>query len=477
MPVVGDALGDHDATELAELIRRGEVQPIELVDAAIARIEARDPQLNSVIHRQFERARRDAAGSLPDGPFRGVPFLFKDLGCEEAGEPHHQGMTALRDAGWRATADNDLAVAFRACGLIPLGRTNVPELALMGTTEPDAYGPTHNPWNLTHSPGGSSGGSAAAVAAGLVPAAHANDIAGSIRIPAAQCGLVGLKPTRGRVLAGRPADPAVAMNTEGVVTRTVRDTAGLLDAITDRSQAGPWPAPPLPAPLAGEVGRDPGRLRVGVCTRAFTGADVDDGCVTAVTDSAALLAGLGHDVEDGAPEALFDPDLIAGTRTLFAANAAAVLDDWAAQLGRELGEADVEPLTWQIVHAGRAVTGAEVLRVLDRQHQLARRAAAWWRGPGRPGFDILVTPTTADPGLPLGVYKHGYSPGRASAFTRVFNATGQPALSLPLGWPADGLPRGVQFVAAYGREDVLVRLGAQLEQAAPWSQRWPEIGR
>ena len=278
MPVVGDVLGDHDATGLAELVRRGEVQPIELVDAAVARIEALDPQLNSVIHRQFERARREAGGPLPDGPFRGVPFLFKDVGCEEAGEPHHQGMRALRDAEWRANADSELALAFRACGLIPLGRTNVPELALMGTTEPDAYGPTHNPWNLGRSPGGSSGGSAAAVAAGLVPAAHANDIAGSIRIPASQCGLVGLKPTRGRVVAGRRADPAVGMNTEGVLTRTIRDTAGLLDAITDRGLRGPWPAPPLPGPLAAEVGRDPGRLRVGVCVKAFTGADVDAGC-------------------------------------------------------------------------------------------------------------------------------------------------------------------------------------------------------
>jgi amidase len=472
---VGDVLGDHDATGLAEMVRRGDVHPIELVDAAVARIEALDPQLNSVIHRQFERARREAGGPLPEGPFRGVPFLLKDIGCEEAGEPHHQGMRALREAGWRATADSELAVAFRACGLIPLGRTNVPELALMGTTEPDAYGPTHNPWNVDHSPGGSSGGSAAAVAAGLVPAAHANDIAGSIRIPAAQCGLVGLKPTRGRIFPGRAADPAVGMNTEGVLTRTIRDTAGLLDAIVDRGQAGPWPAPPLRGPLTDEVARHPGRLRVGVCIGAFTGAEVEEGCAAAATEAAALLADLGHDVEEGAPNELFARDLLDGTRSLFTANAAAVVDDWAARLGRELGEADLEPLTWQIVHAGRAVTGAELLTVLDRQHELSRRAATWWRGPGREGFDILLSPTTADPGLRLGDYKQGYSPGRASAFTRVFNATGQPALSLPLGWPADGLPRGVQFVAAYGREDVLVRLGSQIEAAAPWAHRTPPL--
>ena len=404
-----------------------------------------------------------------------MPFLFKDIGCEEAGEPHHQGMRALREAQFRGTTDSELSIVFRACGLIPLGRTNVPELALMGTTEPDAYGPTHNPWNLDHSPGGSSGGSAAAVAAGLVPAAHANDIAGSIRIPASQCGLVGLKPTRGRVLPGRPADPAVGMNTEGVLTRTVRDTAGLLDAIADSGRTGPWPAPPLRGPLTEEVGREPGRLRVGVCIGAFTGADVEEGCAAAATEAAALLAELGHDVDVGAPNELFARELLDGTRALFSANAAAALDDWSARLGRQLGEADVEPLTWQTVQAGRRVTGAELLAVLDRQHELSTQAASWWRGPDREGFDILLTPTTADPGLRLGDYKQGYSPGRASAFTRVFNATGQPVLSLPLGWPDDGLPRGVQFVAAYGREDVLVRLGSQLEAAAPWAHRSPPL--
>ena len=475
MPVVGDVLGDHDATGLAELVRRGEVEPIELIDAAVARIEARDPQLNSVIHRQFERARREAGGPIPDGPFRGVPFLFKDVGCEEVGEPHHQGMRALRDAEWRANVDSELALVFRGCGLIPLGRTNVPELALMGTTEPDAYGPTHNPWNLGRSPGGSSGGSGAAVAAGFVPAAHANDIAGSIRIPASQCGLVGLKPTRGRVVAGRSTDPAVGMNTEGVLTRTIRDTAGLLDAISDRGLCGPWPAPPLPGSLAAEVGRDPGRLRVGVCVRAFTGVDVDAECAQAATTAATLLETLGHDVDEAAPPELFEADLLTGSRTLFNANAAATLADWATRLGRSLDEADVEPLTWQMVEAGRAVTGADVLTILDRQHELSRQATKWWRGPDRDGFDILLTPATAEPGPPLGAYKQGYTPGRAGAFSRVFNATGQPALSLPLGWPADGLPRGVQFVAAYGREDVLVRLGAQLEQAAPWAHRKPPL--
>ena len=428
-----------------------------------------------MIHRQFERAREEAAGALPDGPFTGVPFLLKDLGCEEAGEPHHQGMRALRDAGWRARRDSALALAFRAAGLVPLGRTNVPELALMGTTEPDAYGPTHNPWDLDRSPGGSSGGSGAAVAAGLVPAAHATDIAGSIRIPAAQCGLVGLKPTRGRTVSGRAGDYAVGMNTDGVVTRSVRDTAALLDAVAASATDGPWPAPALPGPLAAELGVDPGRLRIGVCVRAFNDADVEEGCVAAARDVARLLDRLGHDVEEDAPAALFEPDLLADSRTLLATHAAAEVEAWSSRLGRSLGEADLEPLTWRMVEQGRVVTGAEVLAALDRQHELAARAMSWWRASGDDGYDVLVTPTTAEPGPPLGAYKQGYTPGRAGVFARVFNATGQPALSLPLGWPADGLPRGVQFVAAYGREDLLVRLGSQLERAAPWSDRRPPI--
>jgi amidase len=471
---VTDVLGDNDATALADLVRRGEVSPRQLVDAAIARIEAIDPQVNAVIHRQFDRARRDADGELPDGPFRGVPFLLKDHHGYEAGEPHHQGMRALRAAGWRATDDSDFARRVRAVGLVPLGRTNVPELAMMGTTEPEAYGPTGNPWNVGHSTGGSSGGAAAAVAAGLVPAAHANDIAGSIRIPASHCGLVGLKPTRGRVVLGRATDPAVGMNVEGVVTRTMRDTAGMLDALTDTARTGPWPAPPLPRPLTAELDQDPGRLRVGLCVEAFNGAEVDGECVAAAAAAAALLGDFGHDVEEAAPRPLFEPDLLAGARTLLAVHAVAEVAAWSKVLGRELGASDVEPATWQAVEEGRQVQGSEVLDVLTRQQEIVRRALSWWDG-GSGGFDLLVTPTTAEPGPPLGAYKAGYQPGRASAFTRVFNATGQPALSLPLGWPADGLPRGVQLVAGYGREDVLVRVGFQLEAARPWADRRPPV--
>src|SRR5437764_796398 len=235
----------EDATALAALVRRGDAHPRQLVEAAIERIEALDPALNAVIHRQFDRARRDAEGPLPAGPFRGVPFLLKDYSCGEAGEPQHHGMRALRDAGWRATADSALARRFRAAGLIPLGRTNTPELAVMGTTEPDAYGPTHNPWGLDRSPGGSSGGSAAAVAAGMVPIAHGNDGGGSTRIPAACCGLVGLKGARGRVSPG-PVMGHSFLTVDGVLTRTVTDTAAALDVLAGYELGdATWAPPPL----------------------------------------------------------------------------------------------------------------------------------------------------------------------------------------------------------------------------------------
>ena len=344
---------------------------------------------------------------------------------------------------------------------------------MMGTTEPDAYGPTHNPWDLDRSPGGSSGGSAAAVAARIVPAAHANDIAGSIRIPAAQCGLVGLRadawPCR---RSAPPTTRPSACTPRASITRTMRDTAALLDAIIDASPSGLWPAPPLPRPLAAELGAPPGRLRVGLCVRAFNGAEVDSGCAAAALAAGPLLEELGHAVEEAAPAALFEPDLLAGARTLLGVHAAAELDRWSATLGRPLGEDDVEPLHVAGRRGGRQVRGAEVLRPADPP-------AASWPAPSRPGG---TRPSTCSSHRPrpsqarlLGAYKQGYSPGRASAFTRAFNVTGQPALSLPLGWPDDGLPRGVQLVAGYGREDVLVRVGAQLEAAAPWAHRRPPL--
>jgi amidase len=466
-----DELLDLDATAQAELVRAGEIRPRELIDAAIARIEEVDPRLNAVIHRQFDRARSDA-DRMPSGPFGGVPFLLKDFGGWEAGEPYCAGTAALRDAGFRARVDSPLAIAFRRAGLIPLGRTNTPELAMMGTTEPVAFGPTHNPWELGRSPGGSSGGSAAAVAARCVAAAHATDIAGSIRIPSAHCGLVGLKSTRYRIISSGPVGAPVGMNTEGVVTRTVRDTAGLLDAVAAQPGRHWWSPAALPGPLTAEVGADPGTLKIGLCTTAFNGADVDESCASAATATASLLGELGHSVAESWPVSLASGELHDAMTVALAATADFDLRYLSAEVGRELGEADVEANTWRVISGSRSRTPADLLAALDLIERMARESAVWW---AEDGFDLLVTPTTAEAPTRHGEYVSGYRPGRASAFTRVFNATGQPSLSLPLGWPDDGMPRGVQLVAAHGREDVLIRIGSALEEAAPWSSHRPPL--
>ena len=465
-----DDYADLDATALGALVRSGEVKPAELVDAAISRTERLNPALNAVIHRQYERARREAAEAPLDGPFPGVPFLLKDYKAREAGEPYHMGVRTLRDLDFRPRTDSQLALRFRASGLIPIGRTNTPELAAMGTTEPVLYGPTHNPWDPERSPGGSSGGSAAAVAARIVPAAHANDISGSIRIPAALCGLVGLKPTRGRALTSDVIDPPVGMNCEGVVSRSVRDTAALVDAITTTSPW--WPAPPLPGPLVDELTRASNPLRIGLWTTAFNGAEVEPGCAAAADACAATLESMGHHVDVSAPSELSSDELWEAARLAMSASAAAEAAAWTDRIGHPLGADDLEPRSWSMVCDGTRLSAPELLAVIHTMQRMSAGALRWWDE-----YDVLVTPTTAGPASPLGDYLRSYVSGLGSAFTRPINVTGQPAISLPLGWPDDGLPRGVQLVGGYGREDTLIRLSARLEEALPWSHRIPEVAR
>jgi amidase len=485
-----DALGDHDAVGLAALVRSGEVQPVELVDAAIARIETVDTQLNAVIHRRFERARAEAAalGSGPApkrGALAGVPFLVKDVTCHQTGEPFHEGMRFLRDRDWRATSDTHLAARFRAAGLITVGRTNTSELGIVPTTEPVAYGPTRNPWDRSRSPGGSSGGSAAAVAAGLVPAAHANDGGGSIRIPASACGLVGLKPSRGRASLGPDASFTALVVCEHVVCRTVRDSAAFLDIIAGPMPGDPYVAPAPRRPFRDEVGADPGRLRIGLMTAApGTLAVVAPECVVAVQRTAEVLESLGHHVEVAHPAALDLPDWSAHFISLWSAGVALGLDSWSARVGAVIGADDVEPLTWMLAEMARALPTAALLRSLDWLLRTTRLVAEWWEPPeGSRRFDLLLTPTLAEPPVLLGTFD---SPPdnplaglmRAASFTPFtppFNVTGQPAISLPGTQTRQGLPIGVQLVAAYGREDVLLRVAAQLEDADPWANRCPPI--
>jgi amidase len=466
-----------DATGQAELVRKGEVTPSELVEAAIVRIEKLNPQLNAVITPLFEKARAQALASLPDGPFRGVPFLLKDLVAESEGDPSYRGMKLLREIGFVAPEDTYLTAKFRQAGFVIMGRTNTPELGLVATTEPAAYGPTRNPWNLEHSTGGSSGGSAAAVAARLVPAAHANDGGGSIRIPASECGLVGLKPSRGRVSLGPHHGEALAgLAIEGCVTRSVRDTAGVLDAICGPMAGDPYSAPPFERPLCEELSRAPGRLRIGLLSRRpGEGPQLHPECVAAVEGVARLLASLGHAIEIS----LDDSQTTACFFDVFNVNTVYELDQIAERIGREIREEDLEPLTWASAELGREVSSSRYVTAVGRMHAWTRRVASWWES----GFDLLLTPTIAEPPPRLGELA-GTQPdpvqawrrnGEVAAFTPLFNVTGQPAISLPLHWSAEGLPVGVQLVAASGREDLLIRIAAQLEHGQTWSERRPVV--
>jgi amidase len=465
-----------DATAQADLVRRGEVSPSDLVEAAIARIEAVNPQLDAVIRTRFDQARLAAEGNLPDGPFRGVPILFKDLGCTVEGEPTAFGLGPLRDLPWPVTSY--LAEQFLAAGFVPLGRTNVPELGTTVTTEPRSFPPARNPWQRGHSTGGSSGGSAAAVASGMVPVAHANDGGGSIRIPASECGLVGLKPTRGRVSQGPLIGEAWAGGViDGAVTRTVRDAAGVLDVISACMPGEPYYAPPLPRPLRQEVGADPGRLRIGVLDRPRAEEYLDDPqCRAAVARAARLLESLGHHVEESAPAAMFEAGFGAHFNTIIAADTEATFEAFEMLLGHPIGAEEIEPRNAGYRQAGKALGAQAYLQSRAWFGMWARRMAHWWTD-----HDLLVTPTLGAPPPELGWFLADgpQSEGRRIAsfipYTAQFNVTGQPAVTLPLHWTPGGLPVGVQLVAAYGREDLLVQVASQLEKAAPWDGRRPRV--
>jgi amidase len=479
---MADELASLDATATAELIRAGKLSPREAVDAAIARVERLNPKLNAVIFPLFDTARaRAASPELRDGPFRGVPILLKDLLCYTAGDPHHMGARPLRDAGFVAPHDAYLAERFAAAGFIPVGRTNVPEIGTLPTTESDAYGAARNPWDPERSTGGSSGGSAAGVASGMVPVAHANDGGGSIRIPASECGVVGLKPSRGRTSFGPDMGELIGgLVCEGVVTRSVRDTAAILDAIAGPMPGDPYTAPPPSRPYRNEVGAPPGELRIGILTRPpgemFT-THIE--CIKGAENTGRLLESLGHRVEASHPGALDEIEVGQHFSMMYATGTAHMLDMLALLTGRQIGPGDVDPLNWALAEMGRMCSAAQYLATLDWIHAYTRRVAAWWAK----GFDLLLTPTLPEPPPLLGTFKPsasdpvsaGMRASQFAAFTSPFNMTGQPAISLPLHATPEGLPVGVQLVAAYGREDVLLRVAAQLEAARPWADRRPAV--
>ena len=477
MAAVGDETAWLDATAQAELVRSGQVSPAELVAGAIARIEKLNPELNAVIHELFDQASAEAAGPLPQGPFTGVPFLLKDLAAELAGTPYCEGLGFAGD--YRSTVTQALTQRYIDAGFVVCGKTNTPELGILPTTEPRRFGASRNPWSTAHSTGGSSGGSAAAVAAGMVPVAHANDGGGSIRIPASCCGLVGLKPTRARnSLAPQYGDHMGGLVAEHVVARSVRDSAAVLDATAGPVAGDPYWAPPLRGPsFAAAAAAAPSRLRVGLLTASPTGDEVHPDCMAAARSAASLCESLGHGVE----EVVLDVDgqeLVGDFVNVWAAGNAWAVADWEHRLGRAVTEPELEPLTWALVQIGNALSAAQYLRTVQRLQKMARQVAASFED-----FDVALTPTLGEPPAPLGTFDSppdnplaGFLRAAPYAtFTAPFNATGQPAISLPLDWNEAELPVGVQFVGSFGDEETLLSLAGQLEQAAPWADRRPPV--
>jgi amidase len=485
----------YDGLGLAELVRNREVQPAELVEEAIIRIEKLNPRLNAVICRMYDHARKGADGPLPDGPFRGVPFLMKDILMAYAGVPLTNGSRFFRD--YVPDHDSELVKRFKATGVIVVGKTNLPEFGLVPITEPELFGPTRNPYDPDRTPGGSSGGSAAAVAARIVPMAHGSDGGGSIRIPASCCGVFGLKPTRGRTPIGPDFGEAWrGLVCDHVITRSVRDSAAMLDATAGPDVGAPCYAPPPTHTFLSEVNADPGTLRIAFTSKPFLGDTVHEDCVKGLEATAKLCEDLGHEVVGAAPEV--DGEAFARSfLTIICAETRAAIEEGEVLLNRKASFRDFEPSTWAVGLLGRQCRAPELCKSLNLVQLTARQVGEFFTK-----YDILLTPTLARPpvltgelqpkgmravamkllgSLNAGALISILSGIAASAehvfefmpYTPLFNVTGQPAMSVPLYWNGEGLPIGMQFVGRYGDEATLLRLAGQLEQARPWAERIP----
>jgi amidase len=470
----------YDAIGLADLVRKKQVQPSELVDEAITRIEKMNPTLNAVITPLFDEARTAAKGVLPEGPFKGVPFLLKDAFALYKGVRMTSGSASRRD--FIPDHDSELVVRLKNTGLIFLGKTNTPEFGLLPTTEPRLFGPTRNPWDITHTPGGSSGGSAAAVASRMVPMAHGNDGGGSLRIPAACCGVFALKPTRARNPLGPDfGDCLSGIVVEHALTRSVRDSAALLDSTMGPDVGDPYWAPPPERPFLNEVNAAPGSLNIAFTTAAPAGIPANPDCVSAVRSAASLCNDLGHHMTEVGYEVPWH--LLAQCfMTLWAAGCTAQIDGFAAGAGRKPVSSDFEPLTWALYEMGQRKTAADYISAVAILQAISRGIAGFFQK-----YDVLITPTLAEPPVPLGTFDPSSDDlARAleqvtqralqfSPYTFVCNVTGQPAMSVPLYWNSGGLPIGVHFIAPFGDEATLFRLAGQLEKARPWADRLPPI--
>ncbi len=465
---------DYDGLGLAALIARGEVTAAEVLEAAIERNEAVNGTINAVIHKAYDEARVAASGPLPDGPFRGVPFLVKDLLLTVAGWPRTSGSRFAANAGLVDAEDSGLMTRYRSSGIVIFGKTSTPEYGITGTTEPALFGPCRNPWNPAHSAGGSSGGSAAAVAAGIVPMAHGGDGLGSIRIPASCCGLVGLKVTRDR----NPHLPdgydfAQGNVVEHVITRTVRDSAAMLDVTGVPEPFSPYPAPPKARPYMEEIERDPGRLRIAWSGKTPAGLPIHPDVQAVLESTATLLEGLGHEVENRDLD-VDQRHLYAALDPLGGANFAAGMKRLIDQIGREPEPDELEPLTWAALTRSRAISGTDALYSLQERRPIGRSILKFFET-----IDVYLTPVMGTPPPPIGYLDPVTTPlsefprrnAETFPFAAPFNFSGQPSISLPLGWSADGLPIGMMFTARYADEATLFRLAAQLEKARPWAGR------
>jgi len=487
----------YDGLGLAELVRERKVTPLELLETCISHIEAINPNLNAVICRSYETARKAAQEELPQGPFTGVPFLLKDLVAYCAGMPLCSG--SRFQTSLIPDHDSEIVRRFKAAGLVILGKTNTPEYGLVPVTEPELFGPSRNPWNLARTPGGSSGGSAAAVASRLVPLAHGNDGGGSIRMPASCCGVFGLKPTRGRNPTGPDRQEYWdGLTCDHVLTRSVRDSAAMLDATAGPDSGAPYyTAPPVQSFLS-EVERDPGRLRIAFTTNPFLPAVVHDDCVRAIDNAVKLCQELGHEVVEASPKV--DSETFARSfLTVVCCQTRAEIEEAEILLGRRARSPDFEPGTWIIGLLGKHCRGSDYVKAIQTLQKSARQIGQFFQE-----YDVLLTPTLALPPVAIGSFQpKGVQLsamkllGRLNAgtlisalsgidslanevfrfmpYTPPFNVTGQPAMSVPLYWSDEGLPIGLQFVGRYADEATLFRLAGQLEKARPWSERVPPV--
>ena len=486
---------NYDALGLAELVKKKKVKPRELTEAAIDKVERYNPSLNAVIFKMFSEARNVTEQNLPEGPFTGVPFLLKDLLSRYAGVPFTKGSKACKN--YIPSHDSEMVKRYRKAGVVFLGKTNTPEFGLMGVTEPELFGPTRNPWNLKHTPGGSSGGSGAAVGSGMVPMASAGDGGGSIRIPASCCGVFGLKPSRGRV----PMGPDVGESWQGaavghVISRSVRDSAAMLDAVSGPDYGDPYSiAPPL-RPYLEEVEKEPEQLKIAFSKRSPLGKELHPECVNAVEKAANLLQSLGHKVEEREPS--IDGKAVAKCYfMLYYGEVAAEVADLKNILGREPVASDVETMTWILNLVGQVYNAGDFVAAMNEWNTFARQMGEFHKS-----YDLYLTPTLASLPVKVGELKPNFVEERMmklisklnmakalvksgmvdkmaieslakTPFTQLANLTGQPAMSVPMHWSSEGLPCGVQFIAPFGDESTLFRLAGQIERSQPWFNQRP----